>query len=166
MDATQKRIENFKKVERFPVTSPDQLKSSLPRALYAWWQTFLPELPSRANFDITKHRELVSNIFLIEVVGDGHFLYRLHGERVTQLVGRSNHNTRFSAESSLLDDRLLAEHLHNVITARAAYHCFGNLSMFDREFIQFESLDCPLADAEGNITHILGVLVDIQEGDL
>ncbi|MEP4191782.1 MAG: hypothetical protein ABJN51_11915, partial [Sneathiella sp.] len=73
MDATQKRIENFKKVERFPVTSPDQLKSSLPRALYAWWQTFLPELPSRANFDITKQRELVSNIFLIEVVGDGHF---------------------------------------------------------------------------------------------
>ncbi len=162
MDPTQERIENFNKIERLPVENIDQLISPLSQSLYRWWSGFNPKLPARADFDITQHRDLPSNIFLVEVLDNGNFHYRLHGELVTQLVGRSSQHIVFNKDSDLLDDRLLAEHLGNVIQARTAFQCHGDLSVFNRDYIRFESLDCPLANEEGRITHILGVLTDIK----
>ncbi len=161
MDPTQERVENFNKIERLPVENIDQLMSPLSRSLYNWWSGFSPKMPSRADFDITQHRDLPSNVFLVEKLENGDFHYRLHGELVTQLVGRSNQNVTFSKDSDVLDDRLLADHLGNVIKARTAFQCHGDLSAFNRDFIRFESLDCPLANQDGHITHILGVIAEI-----
>ncbi|WP_169545437.1 PAS domain-containing protein [Sneathiella aquimaris] len=157
-----KREENFNKVERVPALSADQFVSPLPRRLFEWWAGFAPALPSRTDFDITQHRSLPANIFLIEVLGPGHFLYRLHGDTVADLIGRRTLNHEFSDENGSLDDRLLAKHMRRVATEKVAYQCFGDLAILDKEFINFESVDCPLENEDGIVTHILGVFAEVR----
>jgi len=94
----------------------------------------------------------------MSVVGPDEFIYRLNGDEVATLVGKSYNLHPISTISDDVGDKALALHLTDVLRDRQAYRCSGDLRMFDRDHINFESVDCPLTDNNGKITHFIGVL--------
>jgi len=154
------RSDNFKHINRQLDFTERDLQTPQTRSLYKWWRSFHPNFPKRKDFDITQHRSLPIYVYLIEVLEPIRFRYRLNGDHVVTLVGRTLNGLEFSTSSPIFEDRILASYLSELIPKRTACRCYGNFKMLDREHINFESVDCPLVDEDGNITHFIGVLSD------
>nr|WP_240953486.1 PAS domain-containing protein [Sneathiella chinensis] len=133
------------------------------RLFFDWWHSFLPDLPRRSDFDILEHRYLIQHVYVIQVLGPGDYLYRLNGEKVIGMVGKSMRLTPFSLTSPQVEDQLLARYMDRICTARHAMRCRGNLAFAGRGFSNFESVDCPFTDETGTITHIIGVMKTIPQ---
>ncbi|WP_227711823.1 PAS domain-containing protein [Sneathiella sp. P13V-1] len=156
------REDNFHSIERKPLNSVDELHLEKTSELLSWWKSFGATPPTRSDFDIIKFPHLAPNIYLIEVISPTRFLYRLCGEEVGRLVGRAYRMVEMSPTSDVMEDRLLADYLIMLMDLKGPCTCRGSLKFFDRDFSLFESLDVPLMDEDGNITHFLGVLDEIK----
>jgi hypothetical protein len=132
----------------------------MTKDLFHWWRSHSPNLPSRADFDISKVPSLAGNIYLIEKLSNGKYLYRLCGNTVGDLIGNHYRMVEISLSSEPYEDRQLTEYLDEISKTSSPSRCRGDLSFVDRGFIKFESLDCPLFDKDGNITHFVGVICE------
>src|SRR3546814_4507251 len=63
-----------------PVASPAEIESPKAQALYLWWSSRDGRIPMRRDFDITEHRHLAANIFLLAVEDAGRYAFRVRGE--------------------------------------------------------------------------------------
>lgn len=154
-------LENFtyqKMVRSFDIEE-QQLKTGICRNLYNWWRSFEPNYPMRKDFDVLDHLHAAPHLFLIDILPDHYFKYRIQGEEVKRYLGANNAGVVFSRETDDLSLRLFAEHIHQLIEKKTASNCFGTMDGFGPSYLTFESFDFPLFDAEGNPSHILGVLV-------
>ena len=78
------------------------------------------------------------------------------------LTGSSQSGRIFSDREQDEKSTILAEYLNQVIESRQAWTCGGTLAHIGREHMRFESIDCPLAEKDGRVTHILGVMVKVE----
>ncbi len=155
---THNRTDNFHSIERTPIRTLDELSIEKTKALFSWWSSFNGRPAMRDDFDIVKMPHLAPNIYLIQVVSPTKFLYRLCGEDVGHLIGRQYRMHEISVTCHDIEDSLLANYLITLLDLKGPCRCRGNLKVFDNEFIDFESVDLPLVDENGNITHFVGVL--------
>jgi len=88
-------------------------------------------------------------------------MYRLSGDQVAYLVGRRYSMKEISTDSEDLTDASFAEYLSWTIAAGGVNGCVGSLEFFGKDFLNFESVDCPLIDASGKTTHIIGTLCQL-----
>ncbi|MTI08266.1 PAS domain-containing protein [Curvivirga aplysinae] len=154
-------VENFEDVSRVHIQSSDDFRSDQARELYEWWQSFTPKLPCRDDFKIEENWHIAPNLFLIECLGDGKFLYRLNGEEVRNLVGKNQAGSYFSLEGETPELVNLAKYLDGLRQIKKPIRCIGSLAFFGKTKKQFESLDCPLFDENGNVTFIIGIIVGL-----
>lgn len=152
------REDNFQQIERRQIENEADLQSVSAKKLYQWWAGYGPEMPTRDDFDISKIPSIASDIYLIEVLGVGNYMYRLCGEEVGRLVGRTYRMIEISVTDDDLADALFSQYLDWAVETGGAVGCVGDLSFFDKKFLRFESVDCPLVGDNGKITHIVGVL--------
>jgi hypothetical protein len=145
-------------VDEYPVVDATRVDAPMVRDLYAWWSSANGgRPPSRRLFDVTEHRRLVANLFLVERRGDG-FAYRVRGEEVLRLLGGSARGPAVAAHLPRDYRRLLDDYYRRVLEERICFGCRGTLAFWDRSSVLFESLDCPLTDAEGVPRFVLGVI--------
>jgi hypothetical protein len=156
------RASNFNLIERDLISNGDMLTNPNTVELWQWWQSFTLPGPSRDDLDIALFPHLAANIYLIEVLGPEKFMYRLCGEKVGLLVGRTYRMVKISTNSEILQDQLLSQYLAMLIRKKSPCRCSGNLSFFNHAVVNFESIDCPLYDNYGNITHFVGVLSELD----
>jgi hypothetical protein len=127
--------------------------------LYDWWvEAGKRGLPLRSAFDVTEHRCIIVNLFLVQVLPGGRFKFLLQGEGVTSLLGGTDARRTVSVEDDNAYDRALAQYYQQIVDDRRSRLCTGNLGHRDREFITIESIDCPLSDDGVAVSAILGVL--------
>ena len=157
-----KREDNFQLIQQKIIHSSADLTCEPTQILFNWWNSFAPNFPSREDWDILNFPALAPHIYLIECISDGHYLYRLCGNDVGELIGNHYRMIDISVDSEKYDDRKLAEYLESIKNHKTANGCTGNLSFVDRDFINFESVDCPLMDEAGNLTHFIGVLCEVR----
>lgn len=162
--AGNENVKHFKEVERFEVTAETAFHSEFTERLYEWWAGYQPGLPLRSEFDILDHRKLVPYLYLYRFNEPDVIEYRLNGEAVVAAIGRSQSGNVFSAGDDDPEMAALADYLMQVAASRKAYCCRGTLAFVDKKHIQFESIDCPLAGADGEISHVVGLLVPEVEG--
>lgn len=159
---TENRSDNFKKISRSDISSPEELKTEPLKALFKWWAGFAPEIPSRRNFDVSDHWKIAPHIHLLQVIKPGHYLYRLNGEKVVDIVGGSRRGDTITLENPLPEDRLFAQYLDDIVARRVPRRCFGTLGLFDKEHSMFESVDCPVKNETGDIEFIIGALSTVD----
>ncbi len=162
-DDASDRTDNFRLIKRNRLENISQLTCSPTRSLFGWWQSYAPKTPSRKDFDITKLPKLASHIYLIEVIAPGRYLYRLCGQRAGYLIGQTHRMTNISAKSEQIEDQKLATYLDTVIGEDTCCYCTGELSFFEKNIMKFESVDCPLKNSDGEITHFIGVLCAVPK---
>ena len=159
------KSENFRAVSRLAIESEQDFESPLTLRLYQWWASFSPNTPSRSDFKIDENWDIAQSIYLVEFLGEGKFHYRINGETVVSLVGKNQAGMTFDIHDSLPELTDLAKYYVGIGNLKKPVKCRGTLAHVDREFIEFESVDCPLVNAEGEVTHILGVLDAIPSAD-
>jgi len=152
------REDNFQLIEQKIIRSATDLTCEPTKQLFEWWCSYSPLPPAREDLDITNFPTLAPHLYLIEYVSSGEYIYRLCGDSVGELIGNHYRMVNFSLNSEKYDDQKLAEYLEGIKDRKTASGCTGNLSFVDRDFIKFESVDCPLIDKAGNLTHFIGAL--------
>lgn len=162
VEYTDDYVENFRRVERVNVVDESIFISESLRQFYNWWRSRSTKPPTRAEFDIIDHWRLAPNFFVIRVINSHAFELTLAGDEVIQLVGRNPIGRQFTTNDADTALRNFATYLSTVSRTRSCWRCIGNLAMFQREHIRFESIDCPLTDPTGErITHCIGLMVRI-----
>lgn len=147
-------------INRVAVTSETEFLTPEARRLYDWWQSFAPQFPRRRDFDIVEHRPLSANIFLVQVVDENTYDFRLRGEDIVQLIGRRAPQQRATVDSADAHDHMVARYYREIVRNPRPMRCFGTLSTFGLP-VQFESIDCPMRDDGNRLAYIIGVLVPL-----
>ena len=151
----------FVDLYRKEVSDSSELRSKLVKQLYQWWLGYKDRLPLKTEFDIVDHAPLVANLFLYKVLSPGTYEYRLNGESVITLTGMSQAGRIFSQDEVGEEAEILSEYLNMVVESRRPWTCGGSLAHLGRKHLKFESIDCPLAGPDGQVSHILGLMVDL-----
>lgn len=143
-----------------PVADITDITSPKVRHLYEWW---IGEagggVPQRRRFDITQHREIVSQVSLADVLPGGLFQRRVLGSQLQFWVGEDRTGTILGPENSLENDRFLYNLYSAVAQSRVPLLHRGRIELAHEGERMFEALDCPLADDEGRkVVAIIGVL--------
>ncbi len=133
------------------------------RELFGWWKGYQPVLPPRSDFDIVEHPALAANIYLIEQVSSSEFRIRLQGERVRQMVGPSGFPTTLKTNDTGPIGQI-ARNYAEAIARNAALRHAGSFDPFDKEYLQIEAVEVPLAADIGNTGYILGVIYPVSQG--
>ncbi|WP_288901400.1 PAS domain-containing protein [uncultured Sneathiella sp.] len=150
------RSDNVKKVIRLDATSVDEFKSPTIRNLYQWWESYTPELPTRDDFDISRHWEIAPSLYLIEAIAPGQYLFRLNGENVVNLFGSSFRGQEISLTSELPELRRLAGYLDTLVEEKKPGRCTGVVEIMEVKVACFETVDLPLLREDGSVGHLLG----------
>jgi hypothetical protein len=151
--------ENFRRIERAPVVSSSVFENEELRGFFDWWRSQATKPPRRVDFDVIDHWRLAPNFFFLRVIDPETFEVILVGETVIQLVGRNQTGRRFCVDDGDPPLRIFARYLQTVVETRQCWRCSGNLTVFERGHVQFESMDCPLTDSNGTeITHVIGMM--------
>jgi len=135
------------------------LQTPACRHMYEWWHSFAPKIPMHNDFDILDHVKVAPYLFMISVMPDGEFIYRIQGEEVKNLIGKNNTGKVFSKDCGDHDMANFALFLHEVIDHRDAIHSYGTMEAHGRSYLKFEALDFPLINNDGVVTHILGLII-------
>jgi hypothetical protein len=147
-------------IEDTAVDATTRFESAKTKHLYDWWASANDgQMPRRRQFDILSHRPIVANLFLTEVLPDGNFQFRLLGEEVIQIIGRNRtgETVRQAAEGEYGHE--LYTYYRSVMTGRICRRCTGALFFATKGARRFESIDCPLADDNGEqVAVIIGVM--------
>lgn len=159
---SEKRSDNFNEIFRLDVSSIDDFSTPSVRSLYQWWQSFRPDLPRYSDFKIEKHWSIAANLYVIQFLAPGQYLYRLNGEKVVEITGASLRGHEISKNDSLLENRYLATYLDKVVENSTCKRCAGKLDNFGSPLLKFESVDCPLLNNEGQIEYIIGAIATLD----
>jgi hypothetical protein len=141
---------------------PHQLISEL----YGYWDSLREgnSVPKRADFDPFANPRLLSHLTLLDVEGIGRYRIRLAGENVTRLSGRHLKGREIDALLYGESTPLIINMLDTVYNEKVTLLVRGYANFHQDIFWgQFDLLLMPLADAIGNITHLLGGWVTIDE---
>lgn len=133
--------------------------------LYRWWASSGAP-PRRADFDIADHWRLAPHLFLVAVLPDDAFQFRLYGERVIKILGVNNRGRLITPGGSdnAEGDRDLLRYYQRIAAERICWRCVGHFGHRGREHIRFESIDCPLAAEDGRIVAIIGCMDELPRG--
>jgi hypothetical protein len=144
------------------LTDIDQLQTTPCRLLFSWWREANGgALPRRDQFDITEHPSLAPFIFLCRRSADGSFQFRLHGEAARAVIGARPMMERrppVSANHSKPFIRAVHAYLDALCTHKRAMRCTGSMAGRERGFQRFESIDCPMVNANGEVEFVIGAM--------
>jgi len=142
------------------VVDPPNLAPPVLRPVLDYWEGKCVgrKLPRRRDIDPLELKAYLSHLFLIDVLPDAEFRYRLVGGEITDRYGRNSAGRTVREIYAALP--LIAEWLTDMmsaVTQRARpVLASGPLTAIGKEHLVSESLHLPLADEAGSITQIFG----------
>ncbi len=156
----------YEVLEYNPVTNETDLTGVSNRSLLRWWLSFSPEIPKRSDFDILDHISLAPDIFLVQKRNETSFEFRIHGESANRIfddkTGKIIRTDGPSDTEQEREETRLAQYYHDLTINPVCIRNFGNIYLPDKEYLKFESLDCPLVDETSKVTHIIGTITPLK----
>ncbi|RED45044.1 PAS domain-containing protein [Aestuariispira insulae] len=162
-DYHAERQDNFQMIYRYPVFDREVFHTDVVRHLYDWWSSFAPQPPQWDDFDIVQHAKFTSNIYLIKVLDQDWYEYRLNGDKVAYLVGETMQGVKFTLDDAVPSRRTLAAYCHEICESKVPRRCDGMLYLPNGQEVNFESLDCPLFNEQGEVSHTIGAIAAIHD---
>ncbi|RED52192.1 hypothetical protein [Aestuariispira insulae] len=154
---------DFGELERERLDGDAVFASAINKRLFTWWHGYQPALPTRSDFDILDHIPIAEYIYLYQRLAPGVFQYRLHGEQVQILTGERPDDLVFSIDDGVAVFAALAEYLEMIVQTGHPHRCRGSLLHLGKGHVAFESIDLPLADENGGISHVIGTIKDVPK---
>lgn len=149
-------------IEVSELHSLDQLSLPINRQIFKWWANIPSRFPQRTDFKIDDHLRIASNLFLVRRISTKKYKYTICGENISMITGRQSHGVTFEPKPQdyigLDNFNQLIDHYEMITQTKKPYFCIGDASLLGVRNSGFESIDCPLFDGTGNVTHIMGSL--------
>lgn len=126
------------------------------RALYAHWRTLSPGVPARANFDPFDIPAQMPHLFMMDVMPEGRFRYRLVGTALDQHIGRpftGRYLDEMRAGRTLSD---LRELFATAAREGVPGYYVSRLASESQPLATYRRLVMPLAEPDGSIAVLLG----------
>lgn len=116
-------------------------------------------LPGRADFDVFEMKEWLGRILIMEVLDDGaDFRYRLIGTNIVQINGRDLTGKRVTDSQYNENIEQVLSSFRLPVIQRSPIVRRGRLVWrADRDFLNYESVHCPLAENGIKINMTIGV---------
>jgi hypothetical protein len=130
-------------------------------ALHRWWAgqfAATGKIPRRSAFDITAHAALAPYLFLVDTPEDGQYGFRLLGEMVVEMTGHNIAHMPVTTYSPIEYGHDLYAYYREIVRTGRCYMCHGSLAFAGKDYRNFESIDCPLADEDGRVFQIIGAM--------
>ena len=157
---------NYEVLDYYPIGCEDDLEGESNRALLKWWLSFAPGVPQKADFDIIDHITLAPDIFLVERKSNTAFKFKLHGETANNIfddsTGKIIRTDGPQDTEQECEEVRLAHYYKELSESNVCMKNVGNLFLTDKQYKKFESIDCPLVDQDGNVTHIIGTITALS----
>ena len=160
MAGTSPTLTRILDVVETPITESAGFASKKVKGLYDWWVGANDgRMPRRRQFDVLDHKPIVANLFVVDVLPEGEFRFRLMGEDVIQILGRNRKGELVGRANRGEYGHELAAYYESIVAGRACRKCTGSLVFATRGLRRFESIDCPLSDDSAEqVTAIIGVM--------
>jgi hypothetical protein len=157
---SSRKLTRILDVVETPIDVSSEFESRKVKGLHEWWLSAAGgRMPARKQFDVLEHKSIVPNLFLVEVLGDGQYRFRLMGEDVIQIIGRNRKGETVARDEGGEYGHELAIYYDSIVAERACRRCTGSLVFATRGSRRFESIDCPLGDDTGTrVAAIVGVM--------
>jgi len=141
------------------LTAIGDLRHPTNLRLFAWWKSLYDAAgvpPKRRAFDIADFLRDSTNMFLAARQADGRWCYRIRGEAFLDLYGPERLETCVDKYRYRVFEQPVSTYLDRVASGRVCRFTTGvfNCSQFGLK--NFESVDCPLIDDNGDVSHIIG----------
>ncbi|MDX1738804.1 MAG: hypothetical protein R3261_11250 [Alphaproteobacteria bacterium] len=132
--------------------------------LFDWWNSYTPDLPSYSEFDISQHIKDADGYFLYNVISPTEYDIRLIGENASSILGNKYAHTKIDTQTMANDMHLysLVSYLQRIINQSTALSCHGTYIDTVGRKRKFQSVDCPMREACGEIKWIIGVIEEIK----
>lgn len=126
--------------------------------LYEYWRSKRGDgaVPRRADIDLSEITHLLPILNIVEVSRDPpRFRHRLIGTEVVEAMGRDA--TGEYVNRDLYGDAVeeIAAALETVVREARPYRRLAHLSWYERDWMEMEAIELPLADDEGQIVALL-----------
>lgn len=149
-------------IEVTELNSLDQLSLPVNKQIFEWWSSVSDRLPQRSDFKIDEHLRIASNLFLAERLDVRKYTFLVCGEEICNITGRKSHKVMFEPKPDgyIGTDNFnqLIAHYEMITATKKAHVCKGNTLILGKRNSGFESVDCPLFDEDGNVSHIIGTI--------
>ena len=153
-------LNGFSKIADHELTDPAVIVCKGARKLYEWWASYVARhgaLPPRNAFDILTMLPHAAHMFLAARTEDGGWTYQLQGEEFKRLFnGGFQNNVQINCSFAAFP-KSVSEYLDAVADGRLCRRSHGALTGTVRNRNTFESIDCPLTDASGRVSHVIGI---------
>jgi hypothetical protein len=152
-------------VQHAPVTGDTVFVTPKVATLFRWWRSHATDgLPLRREFDITDHPDIVRDVFLVEVLGEGEYQVKLRGEDANGLVGATSKGNILRSPNTLGGPGdAIAAYYDLIVAEKTCRRCTGNAERpGDLHWVEFESIDCPLSRDGHKVDFIIGVIDEIS----
>lgn len=141
----------------------EPVQSPLVRSYYKWWAEFGSKLPSIRDVRSPALDSLRDNMFIIEILPGERFLFADRGYMVNRILGTSNQGFTIetgdgSANNGNTELTWLAGYYQSLVEKRKCGHILGVLLSLQYMDIDYESLDSPVTNENGEINYIVGII--------
>lgn len=128
----------------------------------AYWRGKAPDggIPARESMPPEELKPWFGHIQIVEVIdGGADFRHRLVGTGITEIVGRDLTGKLVSECEYAIGTERMLERYRDTLTRRSLVFRSGRIVWAkNREWIGFEMVTAPLADADGAVIQLLSVL--------
>ena len=154
----------FKQVDRFHLDSAHKFSAEKLQSIFDWWQGFSPDVPYYRDFDILNHAKYASDIFLYKVLGEERFEVRINGDKAEDIIGRKYTGKIVDSAAAQTDPIIndLLNYLNNICKLKQPFGCKGTYTDIVGKECYFESVDCPLLGADGEVSYIVGMMDSVS----
>jgi len=153
-------LDGFSKIKDQEITDPSVIVRVGARKLFAWWSGYVARhdaLPTRNAFDILTMLPHAAHMFLAARSAGGTWSYQLQGEEFKRLYSGGFQRDVEIHRTFAAFPKPVSEYLDSVADGRVCHRSYGTLNGNVRNRNTFESIDCPLIDLTGRVTHIIGI---------
>lgn len=153
-------LNGFSSISDNELDSSDLIVRDGARKLFVWWRDYVAangRLPSRNSFDILTMLPHAAHMFLAARLPDGSWAYQLQGEEFKRLFNGGFQEKVQSNMSFAAFQKSVPDYLNAVTEGRKCRRSYGMLSGNVRNRNTFESIDCPLSDSTGRVSHVIGI---------
>ena len=132
---------------------------------FEWWsQVRDGDCPYRRQFDIVDHPRWAANVFLVRVESSDPWAFRfqLIGNGVIDMLGRNDTGVALSESAWDTPESVATRAYVEMMQHRRPVRFSGSLAVYDRDYIDFESIDAPFLGEDGTVSTVIGLICRLQ----
>ena len=153
-------LDGFSQIKDQELIDPSVIVRTGARKLFVWWSDYVAKheaLPTRNAFDILTMLPHAAHMFLAARSANGAWTYQLQGEEFKRLYNGGFQRDVEIHRSFAAFSMPVSQYLDTVADGRVCHHSYGTITGNVRNRNTFESIDCPLIDQTGRVSHIIGI---------